>query len=85
MDDLNFNGVKVPFSAANAVLFMLYDRPGQWMHVCRILQCRQTAGINRLVRAAEKIRAVDPLLGATLRDVRWRGEWAMLSTAYHKM
>lgn len=84
--DIRFpNGTSVPYTPANAVLFMLYDRPGYWIHACRILRCRRTAGIMRLARAAEAIREIDPLLAATLRDVQWRGEWAMLNTAYRKM
>lgn len=85
MRDLDFGGIKVTYSHANLVLWLLNERPGEWHHVCRILQCSRTAGIMRLQRAAEAIRAKHPLLGATLRDVCWRGEWAMLSTAYHKM
>ncbi|WP_227243985.1 hypothetical protein [Paraburkholderia caribensis] len=81
---LEIDGVKIRNTPANRMLQMLYNNPRIWFPVCEILHCKRTAGHMRLKRAREAIRLLDPLLGATLADVEWRGEWAMLSTTYQK-
>lgn len=77
MDEfLDFSGIVVPNTAANLALWRIWHQPRIW--VLTLSHLERTARIKRLQRAAEAIRQIDPLLGATLRDIEFRGAWCRL-------
>ncbi|MFM0071854.1 hypothetical protein PQQ86_11840 [Paraburkholderia sediminicola] len=73
---MNFDGVAVPDTSANRALWRIWNQPGIWIHTLSHLE--RSARIKRLKRAAEAIREINPLLGATLSDIEFRGEWCRL-------
>ncbi|CAE6747164.1 hypothetical protein R69658_02542 [Paraburkholderia aspalathi] len=73
---LDFDGVAVPDTSANRALWRIWNQPGIWINTLAHLE--RTARHHRLRRAAEAIREIDPLLGATLSDIEFRGEWCRL-------
>ena len=73
---LDFDGTSVPDTSANRALWRIWSQPGIWIFTLGHLE--RSAKYHRLTRAAEAIRAIDPLLAATLRDIEWRGDWCRL-------
>jgi hypothetical protein len=73
---LDFDGIAIPNTGANLALWRIYHQPGIWILTLGHLE--RTARIKRLQRAAEEIRKIDPRLGATLRDLEFRGDWCRL-------
>lgn len=84
---LDFGGVTVPFTtSAQLVLWLLYTNPHKPIAAARILNCRRTAAIMRLHRAAETLGSISPVLAVALREhVHWSGGVARYVPAIRKM
>lgn len=71
---LDFAGVRVPMTAANLMLWVLFEHPNRSYPVAAMLHRKRAAAINLLHRAADSLGKISPRLAVKLRhEIHWTG------------
>lgn len=71
---LDLDGIEIPHSFANVMLWRLYTHPRRALPVAEWMGLSDNAAMRRLHRAAEALGQINPRLAVELRHhIHWQG------------